>query len=472
MGRRGIVAVSVVALLAGCRRDEAGQDGSPRAVPATQPPIATAPAVVRVRPESVAPSVSCSTAGCHENMTKAAYVHGPVSVGGCDACHGEQQAGHKFPMKRPGDATCTLCHLVLTGKSFVHAAVQQGGCMTCHDPHGSSTKYLLTADSLLASCRKCHPDNESGKYRHGPFAAGACTVCHDPHEADNAKLTIRSGAEHCLRCHTDLRHRLGSARTRHPPAVDGCISCHRPHTAEFAGLLKEEPRAQCATCHAATDTLARTATSRHGAVFTGKECLNCHDVHASTEPRLLRMKMPDMCLTCHDKPQQAYDGRTIPEMKSKLTQSEFLHGPIRSGACQECHQVHGSSNSRLLSRYFSGEFYKGFDLANYALCFSCHDKALVLDQETTSLTGFRNGERNLHFVHVNRSDKGRTCVACHEIHGSNQPKHMAQSVPFEGGGWAMPLNFRKTDTGGGCAPGCHQPYDYDREKPVAYPGRP
>ena len=41
-----------------------------------------------------------------------------------------------------------------------------------------------------------------------------------------------------------------------------------------------------------------------------------------------------------------------------------------------------------------------------------------------------------------------------------QEKMMAETVLF--GNWLMPINFRKTDTGGSCAPGCHEPQQYDR----------
>lgn len=422
-----------------------------------------------MRPDRVPPGVGCVSALCHTDLSKRDYVHGPVAAGGCDACHSAEQPGHTFPMTRKGDAVCTRCHVVLTGKPFVHAAVTQQGCIGCHDPHGSATKYLLRAESLLASCRQCHPAEERGDVVHGPYAAGACTVCHVPHESDNAHLTIRSGAAHCFRCHSEIQRKMETARTAHGPAVEGCTNCHAPHVAEFPKLLRASGSEHCGSCHTKVDEQVRTATAKHGAVFTGKQCLNCHDSHASEFPALLRMSMPDVCLTCHDQPQQAYDGRTIPEMKSVLTSAEFLHGPIRGGECQACHQVHGSSNARLLKTYFSSSFYADFDLTNYALCFSCHEKALVMDQKTTALTGFRNGDQNLHFLHVNRLEKGRSCKACHEIHGSNQPKHIADAVPFEGGGWAMPIRFKKSATGGGCAPGCHQPYDYDRETPVSYP---
>ena len=75
---------------------------------------------------------------------------------------------------------------------------------------------------------------------------------------------------------------------------------------------------------------------------------------------------------------------------------------------------------------------------------------------------FRNGERNLHFLHVNR-EKGRSCRACHDEHASNQPKHIRESVPF--GRWTMHTQYTKTETGGGCTTGCHRPYSYDRDNP-------
>jgi hypothetical protein len=34
--------------------------------------------------------------------------------------------------------------------------------------------------------------------------------------------------------------------------------------------------------------------------------------------------------------------------------------------------------------------------------------------------------------------------------------------------WDLPIQFEKTETGGGCKPGCHLPFAYDRESPVEY----
>jgi hypothetical protein len=34
------------------------------------------------------------------------------------------------------------------------------------------------------------------------------------------------------------------------------------------------------------------------------------------------------------------------------------------------------------------------------------------------------------------------------------------SVPY--GNWKMPINFKRNETGGSCAPGCHKEFSYDR----------
>jgi predicted CXXCH cytochrome family protein len=224
----------------------------------------------------------------------------------------------------------------------------------------------------------------------------------------------------------------------------------------------------CFKCHADVEKQMADVKSPHGAVLSGHRCANCHDPHAEGRPYLLRDELRNLCLHCHDKPLKAFDGRTIPDMRSAVRDRKSLHGPVQGGQCNACHEVHGSSNVKLLKKYFPPQFYQAFDLANYALCFECHSKAIVLEKETSTLTNFRDGTRNLHYVHVNRPEKGRTCRTCHEIHGSSLPRHIANAVPFEGGGWSMPIRFEETSDGGRCSPGCHKPFAYSRvRQPLA-----
>jgi predicted CXXCH cytochrome family protein len=168
----------------------------------------------------------------------------------------------------------------------------------------------------------------------------------------------------------------------------------------------------------------------------------------------------DLCLSCHDKEVKTPGGRDLTNMKKLLTENKEHHGPIKQKDCSGCHNPHGSDEFRILKEKYASEFYMPFNPENYSLCFKCHNRTIVQDPETTTLTNFRNVTINLHFKHINKREKGRTCRACHETHASNYPKHIRESVPF--GKWQFDMNYLKTETGGSCAPGCHGLRKYDR----------
>jgi predicted CXXCH cytochrome family protein len=409
------------------------------------------------------PAIDCAAADCHQDLFQVAYRHAPVQAGACDSCHAPEQPEHKFPLQREGVEACTFCHPVIGQKEHLHAVIEKQGCLPCHDPHGSNAKFLLTAPGVELTCRKCH-EIERRAHLHGPFASGQCTACHQAHESDNRFLLLGgAGSEHCFLCHQAKAEQLRAAKTVHQPVADGCAVCHVAHSSDFDGLLAAPIEELCLACHAQTAAQVTEATVPHSAVSTGRRCANCHEPHGNDRPFLLWQESRTLCLGCHDQPQKALDGRTIPDMRPELLERKFLHGPVQTGQCNACHEVHGSRNVRLLRKYYTPEFYAAFDLANYALCFECHNSAAVLRDRTTSETNFRDGEVNLHFVHVNRKEKGRTCRTCHEAHGSDLPQHMASAVPFEGGGWAMPIGFRQTADGGRCSPACHGPREYRRQ---------
>jgi predicted CXXCH cytochrome family protein len=156
----------------------------------------------------------------------------------------------------------------------------------------------------------------------------------------------------------------------------------------------------------------------------------------------------DTCLSCH---------------KNVVNpQATVVHAPVAKGECHACHDPHGAANAKLLTAQFPARPYVPYTDGEYALCFTCHKRDLLMYPDTSFATGFRNGERNLHFVHVNNKQKGRSCALCHDMHATVQPKLVADSVPF--GAWRLPIKFTKTENGGSCAPGCHKPASYDRKR--------
>lgn len=184
----------------------------------------------------------------------------------------------------------------------------------------------------------------------------------------------------------------------------------------------------------------------HAPVKNG-DCLQCHSLHAGAQENLLRGKETEICMGCHQE--------VFPPEKNQL------HGAILKGSCSACHLAHSASRKKLLRNGYPIELVVNYNDDEYALCFSCHSRQLLMFPDTSFATDFRDGERNLHYLHVNKERRGRNCKLCHEMHAAQNPKLMADTVEF--GNWQMPLNFKKTEWGGSCAPGCHRPYRYNRQ---------
>jgi len=317
------------------------------------------------------------------------------------------------------------------------------------------------------STAECHNSYRKQRYVHKPVALDVCKFCHklvDPEE-HSFKL-FRTGKELCGSCHEEQTEDLSiipSVGQLRPEALVGkgtylhkaleegpCIECHNPHSSEYKFLVSTAKVAElCLECH----EINENAKTPHEPVAEG-ECNLCHSSHSSNYGYLLIDNQRPLCFSCHE------------DTEAELTRFEYVHKPVVDRECRDCHEPHGSDYYRLLVKRYPPEFYVPFDISNYDLCFSCHREDLVLIEETDDLTDFRNGETNLHYLHVNMPERGRTCRACHATHASDEPKHLREKVPY--GGWGIPIEFEKTETGGGCSPGCHDARAYDRIKPVIY----
>ena len=355
--------------------------------------------------------------------------------------------------------SCIECHRQIVSSKVLCMATKEQMCTLCHIvPDAGGASRLTEASEQL--CLKCHTaDKFEGAYVHGPVAVGACVACHDPHGSNPSELVGTAGKQMCLTCHAEMDARLENARFQHKAVVEGCTNCHAPHASDYPFELRSATLELCTECHQEILDEYQKATVKHAPVTDPPACLNCHDAHMADDERLLVADGIDVCLKCHDGT-ITVDQYELAHMGELLAENPVHHGPIQEKECSGCHRPHGSSYFRLLTDDYPKDFYTSFSKSKYDLCFRCHDSSLVTEARTTTLTGFRDGDRNLHFVHVNKTPKGRTCRSCHETHASALPKHIRTTVPF--GTWDLPVGFKKTDNGGSCNSGCHVPQEYDR----------
>jgi len=405
---------------------------------------------------------TCGTADCHVEFNRLRFRHGPTAQGKCEPCHVSLGGKHVFKQPDPTNDLCLICHEAVPRMKVAHPPVRDN-CRECHDVHGENDRFFLKGNDVADLCNRCHEDVKKGlQFVHGPLDQGLCLACHEPHESDVEDLLIAPKGEFCAVCHEDLATQAETALAVHQPFRDDCMGCHSGHGGQIRYFLRAPAADLCRQCHQETIDKAKTFKFQHEPIAKGERCSDCHTSHYSDYEGLLKQASSDLCLQCHDRVYEHGKGKQVDNIKEKIETAKFLHGPIRDKNCMPCHSAHGSEFVSLLNRDFPARFYANFSSQNYELCWFCHDQTVVLEPESLD-TGFRNGQENMHHLHVNR-EKGRTCRACHAEHASNNPVHIRDSVPY--GQWQMEIQFEKTPTGGSCATGCHARYAYDRDSPV------
>ena len=310
-----------------------------------------------------------------------------------------------------GGCATAECHGNLLTRPMVHTAVEMEMCDACHVATAGGHTFEPVADPPDL-CLECHDPFEDKPFVHDIVEMGECTACHDPHGSAVPELLMETSVRAtCVECHDDPTEGLFHP---HGPARDGdCLACHQAHHAKYAKLLDQEDGA--------------------------------------------------LCLTCHGKSVRRADGTMTRNIGQVISRAANVHHPVGLEECLVCHGPHGGVAPPSLQWALPEGLYAPFSPTAYVVCFQCHDEVLATEERTTE-TAFRDGTRNLHFVHVNKATKGRTCRVCHDAHGTELPYLLRESVEF--GEWRFDMRYEPTPTGGSCWPGCHQEYRYDRDSPA------
>jgi predicted CXXCH cytochrome family protein len=140
---------------------------------------------------------------------------------------------------------------------------------------------------------------------------------------------------------------------------------------------------------------------------------------------------------------------------------QFTHQPAGDGQCGSCHDLALPGETRFVrgapARGEGPEHARAWDLV---LCAECHGEALTAKDAPPGATGFADGRKNLHALHV-QAARGPRCLPCHAPHAAPQPFLLRTRIPARGG-VVIPQEFRAEKNGGWCRTGCHAPKTYRR----------
>jgi DmsE family decaheme c-type cytochrome len=225
-----------------------------------------------------------------------------------------------------------------------------------------------------------------------------------------------AGSAACRACHSGLfrsftrnPHYASIAAGDFPGPNTGCESCHGPASNHLTsgGRRGTIPNAfspmppgavteVCSRCHAQSIPQANLRRSEH--TLNGVVCTNCHSIHGAASARgLLRTAQErDLCYGCHTNVRAQF------AMPFKHRVNE---GSVR---CGDCHDPHGSfaATWNMAARpRLAGQV-----LGNEQACMACHT------------------DKRGPFVFEHAAGRVEGCEACHNAHGSPNPRLLKRPV--------------------------------------------
>ena len=285
--------------------------------------------------------------------------------------------------------------------------VAENACQNCHMPHSAGgAEWILNYAEEESNCFPCHNGNvasknvqaDFGKISHHPVEN--TTKIHEPGE-----IALTSGHVECQDCHNPHAYNNDSAVA---PDVSGMIDnvngvdrLRVPKYASAGNPARYEYEI-CFRCHAETSTgfsyiprvLDETNTmlefslnnpSYHPVEGIGKN-FDVPSIPSTFEPTLTESSII-YCMDCHDSD----------------TSSE-VGGPGPKGP-------HGSSYAPILRERYETDDNTVEIYQNYALCYRCHNRISILNDESFQKNFSGNGGHSGHLA------AAVPCSACHDPHG-------------------------------------------------------
>lgn len=346
----------------------------------------------------------------------------------------------KIRLDADGQMQCTACHNPHNdqyGKFLVMSGIGGALCISCHQ----KTNWSSGSHALSTATWNSVAPNPWPRSSYTTVADNACGSCHRPHSADQPQRLLNYSVEetNCLVCHsgtvaaknilTDLnkpyRHPVFSYTGVHDPAENysgpvakhvECVDCHNPHQAN--STIYPAPlvpgRLQGVPAVTITNSYISSATYEY------EICYKCHGALINNVLNDTPIAIPRYWTNTHDN-RVKFDGVSYHPIMKPLNKisDNLLVAPWVKGSMVFCTDCHGSDSSGIRGSH--GSIYPhilvkkyetsatpaaGYDPANYALCFSCHNASTL------------RGPSAKFPQHTRHLNAGMHCTYCHDPHGN------------------------------------------------------
>ena len=355
----------------------------------------------------------------------------------------------ELPLDRKKEMQCTTCHNPHESNrgKFLRMDNPAGAmCLSCHDPIG----WRLSSHAISPATWKGGGVNPWPAGGTPTVAANACRNCHRTHSAPHAERLLAWAQEpdNCNVCHggTVAKKNIaaefanGAKYSRHP--IESAQWTHSP-VENAASMPRHVACEDCHNAHAATSRLAvppLVAGPLQGvsgvasggvpvpeATFEFQVCSKCHGFREPGTPGITRVEATRIVSTKIDPSNQSFHPITAPGRNATIKGLVPGYAATTIIGCTDCHNnnewqtptgvaprgPHASRYAPILQRYYQTTDNTPESMANYDMCYKCHDRDTLLRPQLGTFP---------HYLHVVQQQA--PCAACHDAHGSRQNPHL------------------------------------------------
>ncbi len=356
-----------------------------------------------------------------------------------------------LPLGAHGEMHCTTCHDPHNNElgDFLRISDQMSAvCVACHNMAG----WPRASHALSNKRTTGRTVDPTERLKYATVSENGCMICHKIHSAPARERLLRFQREEdrCLNCHNGSVASLniaGKMSTRSAHSGRFRTGVHDPDEVPF-GMRRHVECVDCHNPHAAQHNPIGSVRGTFGQTVKGPNLHVSGVTIAGRETDEARF-LYEICFKCHgdsiSRPRRR--GGLNPTIARQITQTntrlEFrpsnpsfhpvagprrnrdvvsLIPPLRTGSiitCTDCHNSdsaraaggsgpngpHGSIYEPLLVRNYDTEDFTAESEASYALCYGCHSRTSILDNESFPL----------HRRHI--VDIRTPCSVCHDPHG-------------------------------------------------------
>lgn len=339
------------------------------------------------------------------------------------------------------------------GTVFNWLTVAENGCENCHTPHSAGGRWrLLYHLEEEKNCYKCHNGNVAIKniyaefYKPSKHAVEDTTIGVTGNFHDTVENAMVTGHVECVDCHNPHATNPSEA---FPPYATGRLEKVRgvDKNGSPVNVLTYECEL-CFRCHGDSESIVPFIPR---VVNTVNKRIEFNPSNPSYHPVITSGKNQD-----------------VPSIPSPFRPDLTVSSIIR---CTDCHQSddspdiggsgprgpHGSIYSPILIENYEVDGYPE-SYQNYALCYRCHNRDSILNDESFQKNSSGKGGHSGHILN------NISCAACHDPHGveqlpdSGDHTHLINfdlRIVGATGGRTYPVFIDYGNRSGACILNCH-----------------